>query len=170
MIKRLSTEEEMKLVVKAIIASIEADSKSESFAFDYTDDEILDDYLELKENSICTTVETESYRLVSILTVQENEGVYEHNVETFVIFGEDRVYKLDGDAQFILKDITEEEFIEEYKQIKILRELKCNLNLHRHMLLNNKSTIKSEVLINAYFNAHREYNEYLNSLEPYKHI
>ena len=163
MVKRLASEEEINLVVKTIVESVEKDSLGD-FGFNYSKDDLIDDYLKIKSSCFCLTIETTNgYKIINVISIEDNNDIYETYNYTFIVFGEDRIYKYEGD--FIEKNITESKYIDMQESENILAKLEQNVKMAEHLLLQTKFTIKDDDLIENYVNACQELNNYFDSLE-----
>ena len=160
---RLSTPEEVKLVVTKIVETIKDDSqRGDKFDFDYSEDDLLDDYMSLKESCHCMTIETPyGYKLINVIDLSDDDETINKTCETFIVFEGDKIYKHEGD--FIAKDLTEEKFIENEKLSNEIFRLECDVNRAKFMLLNNLDSITEQNgFIAIYQKACTKLNEFLD--------
>ena len=157
---RISSIEEINLVVKTIVETVEKDSEG-VFGFDYSKDDLIDDYILVKESITCVTIETpHGYKIINAISLEDKDDRYETLQYVFIIFGEDKIYLYEGD--FIDKDITEEKYLEGIKIEGDLAKLQQEVELARMMLLRSDSTISNELLINQYKDACDKLNSFFD--------
>ena len=148
---RISSIEEINLVVKTIVETVEKDSDG-VFEFDYSKDDLIDDYILVKESITCVTIETpHGYKIINAISLEDKDDCYETFQYVFIIFGEDKIYPYKGD--FIYKDITEEKYLEIIKIKDDLVKLQQEVDLAKMMLTRSDSTISNSLLINQYKDA-----------------
>lgn len=158
---RMSTEEEIKLVLTKIVNDINVDSKV-GVVFDYTEDDLLDDYMELKESCHCTTIETpHGYKLINVIDFNDVDDSYNINRDVYIVFGEDKIYL--HEADYVTKELTEEQFVENEKLTNQISLLEGDVNRAKYFLLSNLDTItEKNDFISIYKKACTKLNEFLD--------
>jgi hypothetical protein len=93
---RLATENETKAAVTEIVNQLRLDSEE---LFDYTDDNIIDDYLSIINNVSVVVIETEyTYNIVNVVMMTSmDRGSAIHN-QTFLTFDGTKLYPYDADG------------------------------------------------------------------------
>jgi hypothetical protein len=156
--KRISSIEEINLVVKTIVETVEKDSVG---LHEYSKDELIDDYVLIKESITCVTIETpHGYKIINALSLEDKDDRYETFQYVFIIFGEDKIYLYEGD--FIDKDMTEEKYVEGLKIEGDLVKLQQEVELAKMMLMRSDSTINNSLLINQYKDACDKLNRFFD--------
>lgn len=156
--KRISSIEEINLVVKTIVETVEKDSIG---LHEYSKDELIDDYVLIKESITCVTIETpHGYKIINALSLEDKDDRYETFQYVFIIFGEDKIYLYEGD--FIDKDMTEEKYVEGLKIEGDLVKLQQEVELAKMMLMRSDSTINNSLLINQYKDACDKLNRFFD--------
>jgi hypothetical protein len=156
--KRISSIEEINLVVKTIVENVEQDSIG---LHEYSKDELIDDYVLIKESITCVTIETpHGYKIINALSLEDKDDCYETFQYVFIIFGEDKIYLYEGD--FIDKDMTEEKYVEGLKIEGDLVKLQQEVELAKMMLMRSDSTINNSLLINQYKDACDKLNRFFD--------
>ena len=160
--KRLSTKNEITLIATEIVNRVKKDGESGLFDYDYTEDEMLDDYISIKNNIYSITIETTNgYNIINaIITELDDDGdAYDVINYTFINFHNDKMYPFEGD--FIRKNLTEEIYVKIIEEENKLDELARSVELIKYMLENNQD---NEELKIKYQIAVKKLNDYQEEL------
>ena len=161
---RVSTPEEVKLVITKIVETIKTDSqRCDKYSFDYTEDDLLDDYVSLKESCHCLTIETPyGYKIINVIDLSDDVETFAKTCETYIVFGEDKIYKHEGG--YIIKEQTEEEFLLGEAVTNQIFLLECEVNKAKFFLLRNLDDEENiKPLIKAYKKAVDKLNNFIEN-------
>lgn len=128
---RLATEKEIKQVVTEIVNNLKLESID---LFDYSDDDMIDDYLEIINNVSVTVIETQyNYNIVNVLMITHMDEENSISNITFITFDNTKLYPYTDDG-FISQKITEEEYIEILKIEDELKTLEFDVRRYKALL------------------------------------
>ena len=161
---RVSTPEEVKLVITKIVETIKSDSqRGDKYDFDYSEDDLLDDYMSLKESCHCLTVETPyGYKIIHVIDLGDEEDAFSNTSETYILFDSNNIYKYE--SEYIVKEQTEEEYLLFEKFNDKIFSLECEVNRAKYFLLSNLDDEENlKTLIKAYKKAVNKLNNFIES-------
>jgi hypothetical protein len=157
---RIATENEIKLATTEIINRL----KEEAIGlYDYSDDDVLDDYKTIKNNMHAITIETPyGYNVINAIVLEpvEDEEINDVTNYTFISFNENKAYFFEGD--FMRNNFTEEEYIKILEDEKEILKMETNINLLKYMLDNNIYNNPIE-----YQDIRRKYNKAIEELNHF---
>ncbi len=161
---RVSTPEEVKLVITKIVETIKSDSqRGDKYDFDYSEDDLLDDYMSLKESCHCLTIETPyGYKLIHVIDLGDEEDAFSNTSETYILFDSNNIYKYE--SEYIVKEQTEEEYLLFEKFNDKIFSLECEVNRAKYFLLSNLDDEENlKTLIKAYKKAVNKLNNFIEN-------
>lgn len=161
---RVSTPEEVKLVITKIVETIKSDSqRGDKYDFDYSEDDLLDDYMSLKESCHCLTVETPyGYKIIHVIDLGDEEDAFSNTSETYILFDSNNIYKYE--SEYIVKEQTEEEYLLFEKFNDKIFSLECEVNRAKYFLLSNLDDEENlKTLIKAYKKAVNKLNNFIEN-------
>ena len=128
---RIATEIETKAAVTEIVNQLKLDSEE---LFDYTDDDIIDDYLSIINNVSVVVIETEyTYNIVNVVMITIMDMGSAINNQTFLTFDGTKLYPYNVDG-FMNNETTEEEYIEILKEQNELKTLEGDVNRYHSLM------------------------------------
>lgn len=136
--KRVSTEEEVKLVAKAIVGNIKKELNSLEMAYD--EDNQIDAFDEFKKSVQCLTIETPyDYNIINCLDIvtddDDDDGTryFEFDTTTYLIYEDNTVLPFIDELEVIPSNFSKNDHLEIIKNADELNPYKRNDKITSHI-------------------------------------